>query len=235
MIAAAMPGRTGAGALRRWLALLGRDLALSLRHASDTLASMLFFVLAASLFPLALGPSPELLRRMAPAIVWVCALLAALLPLDRLFGAELEDGSLDQLMLSGLPPAAVALAKMAAHWLSAGLPLLLAAGPIALMFALPGREIAVLLGGLALGTATLSLLGGMAASVVLGARRGGVLLPLLVLPLATPALIFGAAAADAAGAGLDWRPELLLLGAFAALALPLCPLAAGAGLRAAVE
>lgn len=226
---------TPPGSLRRWGALLERDLRLSLRHGADTLASALFFVLAASLFPLALGPSPELLRRMAPGIVWVCALLAALLPLDRLFGAELEDGSLDQLMLCGLPAPAVASAKMAAHWLATGLPLLIATVPIALMFGLPGGEIAVLEAGLVLGTLILSLLGGMAASVVLGARRGGVLLPLLVLPLATPALIFGAAAADAAGAGLDWRPELLLLGAFAALALPLCPLAAGAGLHGAVE
>lgn len=223
------------GASRRFRALLARDLMLSARHAADTLAAMLFFVLAASLFPLALGPSPELLRRMAPGIVWVCALLAALLPLDRLFGAELEDGSLDQLMLCGLPPAAVALAKICAHWLSTGLPLLLAAAPIALMFGLQPAAIPVLLGGLALGTLVLSLIGGMAAAIVLGARRGGVLLPLLVLPLATPALIFGAAAVDAAQSGLDWHPQLLLLGAFLAGALPLCPIAAGAGLRAASE
>ncbi len=219
----------------RFRALLARDLMLSARHAADTLAAMLFFVLAASLFPLALGPSPELLRRMAPGVIWVCALLAALLPLDRLFGAELEDGSLDQLMLCGLPAPAVALAKIAAHWLATGLPLLLAAGPIALMFGLPGVAVPVLLGGLALGTLVLSLIGGMAAAIVLGARRGGVLLPLLVLPLATPALIFGAAAVDAAQGGLDWHPQLLLLGAFLALALPLCPIAAGAGLRAASE
>jgi heme exporter protein B len=223
------------GASRRFRALLARDLMLSARHAADTLAAMLFFVLAASLFPLALGPSPELLRRMAPGIVWVCALLAALLPLDRLFGAELEDGSLDQLMLCGLPAPAVALAKICAHWLSTGLPLLLASGPIALMFGLPPVVIPVLLGGLALGTLVLSLIGGMAAAIVLGARRGGVLLPLLVLPLATPALIFGAAAVDAAQSGLDWHPQLLLLGAFLAGALPLCPIAAGAGLRAASE
>ncbi len=223
------------GAPRRFRALLARDLMLSARHAADTLAAMLFFVLAASLFPLALGPSPELLRRMAPGIVWVCALLAALLPLDRLFGAELEDGSLDQLMLCGLPAPAVALAKICAHWLSTGLPLLLASGPIALMFGLPAVAIPVLLGGLALGTLALSLIGGMAAAIVLGARRGGVLLPLLVLPLATPALIFGAAAVDAAQSGLDWHPQLLLLGAFLAGALPLCPIAAGAGLRAASE
>ncbi len=221
--------------VRAWIEVLARDLLLSARHGADTLAAALFFLLAGSLFPLALGPSPELLRRMAPGIVWVCALLAALLPLDRLFGAELEDGALDQLMLAGLPPAALALAKMVAHWLTAGLPLLLAAAPLGLMLGLPGAAVPVLLGSLLLGTLALSLIGGMAAAIVLGARRGGVLLPLLALPLATPALIFGAAAVDAAGGGLDWRPDLLLLGAFAAAALPLCPLAAGAGLRAAVE
>ncbi len=221
--------------MKAWAAVLARDLLLSARHAADTLAAVLFFVLAGSLFPLALGPSPELLRRMAPGIVWVCALLAALLPLDRLFGAELEDGALDQLMLSGLPAPALALAKMAAHWLCTAVPLLLAVGPLGLMLGLPAAAVPVLLASLLLGTVTLSLLGGMAAAAVLGARRGGVLLPLLVLPLATPGLIFGAAAVDAAAAGLDWRPDLLLLGAFAAGALPLCPLAAGAGLRAAVE
>ncbi len=229
-----MSGRP-AGAVARFRAVLGRDLRLSARHAADTLAATLFFLLAGALFPLALGPSPELLRRMAPGIVWVCALLAALLPLDRLFGAELEDGSLDQLMLCGLPAPAVALAKIAAHWLCTGLPLLLAAAPLGLMLGLPVPTLPVLLAGLGLGTMVLSLLGGMAAAIVLGARRGGVLLPLLVLPLATPALIFGAAAVDAAQAGLDWHPDLLLLGAFLAGALPACPLAAGAGLRAASE
>ncbi|NVN40829.1 heme exporter protein CcmB, partial [Ameyamaea chiangmaiensis] len=178
-------------------AVIGRDLRLALRHGADTLGAVLFFIVAGSLFPLALGPSPQLLERMAPGIVWVCALLAALLPLDRLFGAELEDGSLDQLMLSGLPPSLLALAKMIAHWLTTGLPLMIAAGPVAIMLGLSPSRLPVLLAGLLPGSLTLSLLGGMAASVVLGARRGGVLLPLLVLPLATPALIFGAAAVEA--------------------------------------
>ncbi|MCH4143265.1 heme exporter protein CcmB [Acetobacter peroxydans] len=212
-----------------------RDLRLALRHGADTLGAVLFFIVTATLFPLSLGPSPELLRRMAPGIIWVCALLASLLPLDRLFGAELEDGSLDQLMLLGLPPSLVALAKMTAHWLTTGLPLLLAAGPLAIMLGLPGTALPVLLGGLLLGSLVLSLIGGMGASIVLGARRGGVLLPLLTLPLITPALIFGAAAIDAAATSLPWKPDLELLGAFVAAALPLCPLAAGAGLRAATE
>lgn len=216
-------------------AIVGRDLRLALRHGADTMGAILFFIVTATLFPLALGPSPELLRHMAPGIIWVCALLAALLPLDRLFGAELEDGSLDQLLLLGVPASLVALAKITAHWLTTGIPLLLAAVPLATMLGLPASTLPVLLTGLFLGSVVLSLIGGMGASIVLGARRGGVLLPLLTLPLATPALIFGAAAIDAASTGLPWQPDLELLAAFVAGALPLCPLAAGAGLRAAAE
>ncbi len=215
----------------RFSTLIGRELRLSLRHGGDTLAVLLFFVLAASLFPLALGPAPGVLRAIAPGIVWVTALLASLLPLDRLFGADFEDGSLDLLLLSGLPAAAVALAKAAGHWLVTGLPLLLIAGPLATMLGLRPAALPVLLAGLGLGTLVLSLLGTAGAAIVLGARRGGVLLPLLVLPLATPVLIFGAGAA-AAGSP---RAALLYLAAILAAALPLCPLAAGAALRAAVE
>ncbi len=218
--------------MKVWLALLGRELRLAARHGGDTLAAALFFVLAGSLFPLALGPGPELLARMAPGVVWVCALLAALLPLDRLFAADAEDGSLDQLLLLGLAPAAVAAAKAAAHWVATGVPVMIAAAPLAVMLRLPGAAFPALLGGIAMGTAALSLLGTMGAAVVLGARRGGVLLPLLVLPLAVPVLIFGAAAADAARSGLPAAPHLLLLGAVLVLALPLCPIAAGAALRA---
>ena len=218
-----------------FVALVGRDLGLAVRHGADTLAAVLFFLLAGALFPLALGPSPDLLRRMAPGVVWVCALLAALLPLDRMFGSELDDGSLDQLMLSGLPASGVAAAKALAHWITTGLPLMGASLPLSLTYGLPGRAWPVMLVSLAIGTGVLSLLGTMAAGIVLGARRGGVLLPLLVLPLATPILIFGASATDAASAGLASRPALLLLGALLALALPLCPIAAGAALRVAVE
>jgi heme exporter protein B len=221
--------------MSRFVALLGRELRLSLRHGSDSLAALLFFILAAALFPLAIGPAPETLGRIAPGIVWVCALLAALLPLDRLFGADHEDGSLDLLLLSGLPASGIAAAKSVGHWLVTGLPLLLAAGPLAVMLRMPEEAIPALLAGLLLGTAILSLLGTLGAAIVLGARRGGVLLPLLVLPLAAPVLIFGVAAADAASGGLTPRPHLLLLAACLAAAVPLCPLAAGAALRAAVE
>jgi heme exporter protein B len=187
------------------------------------------------LFPLAIGPAPEVLGRLAPGIIWVCALLAALLPLDRLYGADFEDGSLDQILLSGLPPAGIAAAKASAHWLTTGLPLLLAAGPIAVMLRLPNEAIPVLLATLLPGTAILSLLGGLAAALVLGARRGGVLLPLLVLPLAAPVLIFATAAVDAVSGGLSPRPHLFLLAALLMAALPLCPLATGAALRGAAE
>ena len=216
-------------------ALLARELRLALRHGSDTLAALLFFLLAASLFPLAIGPAPETLGRLAPGIVWVCALLAALLPLDRLFGADLEDGSLDQLLLSGMPPAMVAGVKALAHWLVTGVPLLLAAAPIAIMLRMPAESLTALLAGLLPGTAILSLIGTMGAALVLGARRGGVLLPLLVLPLAAPTLIFGVSAADAAARGQSPRAALLLLAALMATALPLCPIAAGAGIRSAAE
>jgi heme exporter protein B len=221
--------------MRRFAAVLGRELRLSLRHGGDSLAALLFFVLTAALFPLAIGPAPETLGRIAPGIVWVCALLAALLPLERLFGADFDDGSLDLLLLGGLPPAAVAAAKAAAHWLVTGLPLLLAAAPLAIMLRMPEAAIPALLAGLLPGTLLLSLLGATGAALVLGARRGGVLLPLLVLPLTTPVLIFGVAAAEAAAAGQSPRPHLLLLAALLAAALCLCPLAAGAALRHAAE
>jgi heme exporter protein B len=212
-----------------------RELRLAARHGGDTLGALLFFFVAATLFPLAIGPSPETLARIAPGIIWVCALLAALLPLDRLFGADFEDGSLDQLLLSGLPASLIALGKAASHWLITGVPLLCAAVPLAAMLRLPTAAVPALLAGLALGTAVLSLVGTACAATVLGARRGGVLLPVLVLPLAVPVVIFGAAAADAAGAGLPAGPQLLLLGAVFAACLPLCPVAAGAALRQAAE
>lgn len=217
------------------IALILRELRLSVRHGADTLAAVLFFFVAGTLFPLAIGPAPETLGRIAPGIVWVCALLAALLPLDRLFGADWEDGSLDQLLLSGLAPGGIAFVKALTHWLATGLPLCLTAGPLAIMLRLPGEAFSALLLGLVPGTMALSLLGSMGAAIVLGARRGGVLLPLLVLPLAMPVLIFGAGAAEAVGAGLPARPHLLLLCAILAAALPLCPLAAGAALRSAAE
>ncbi len=217
------------------LPLISRELRLAIRHGGDTAGALLFFFAAAILFPFAIGPSPQILATIAPGIIWVCALLAALLPLDRLFGADFEDGSLDQLLLSGLPASLIALGKALSHWLITGVPLLCAAFPLSAMLHLPDAALPALLAGLALGTALLSLIGTACAAIVLGARRGGVLLPVLVLPLTVPVVIFGAAAADAAGAGLPARTQLLLLGALLAACLPLCPVAAGAALRQAVE
>jgi heme exporter protein B len=211
--------------------LIARELRLSLRHAADTAAALLFFVIAATLFPFALGPGPKMLAAIAPGILWVCALLAALLPLDRLFGADFEDGSLDLLLLSGLPAYGVALAKTAAHWLTTGLPLLVIAAPLAIMLRLPDAELPLLIASLLPGTLLLSLLGTLAAAITLGARRSAVLMPLITLPLMIPTLIFGCAAT------VSPHPDspLLMLGAMLAAALPLAPLATGLALRAAAE
>jgi heme exporter protein B len=217
--------------VRGFGALLGRELRLALRHPADSLAAVLFFVLVAALFPFGIGPAPEALARLAPGALLAAALLAALLPLDRLFGADAEDGTLDQLLLSGMGAASVALAKAVAHWLVTGVPLLVATPIAGAMLNLATEAWPAAMAALGLATAFLSLLGTAGAALTLGARRGGVLLPLLVLPLAIPAVIFGAAGIEAAAAGLPARPYLLLLGALVTAALPLAPLAAGAALR----
>ncbi|OYY04072.1 MAG: heme exporter protein CcmB [Acidocella sp. 35-58-6] len=211
--------------------LLARELRLAWRHASDTAAALLFFVIAATLFPFALGPDARTLSAIAPGVVWVCALLAALLPLDRLFGADFEDGSLDLLLLSGLSAGGVAAMKTLAHWLTTGLPLLLIAAPLAVMLRMPAEAVPMLLLTLLPGTMLLSLLGTMAGAITLGARRSAVLMPLITLPLMIPVLIFGCAAVTSP------HPEapLLMLAAMLVLALPLAPLAGGAALRAAAE
>ncbi len=211
--------------------LILRELRLSLRHAADTAASLLFFVIAGTLFPFALGPGPTTLSAIAAGVVWVCALLAALLPLDRLFGADFEDGTLDLLLLSGLPAYGVAFAKTAAHWLTTGLPLLVISAPLAVMLRLPAERVPLLLMTLAPGTMLLSLLGTLAAAITLGARRAAVLMPLITLPLMIPTLIFGAAAVSAPHPAAS----LYMLAAMLAAALPLAPLGAGAALRAAAE
>jgi heme exporter protein B len=212
-------------------ALLLRELRLALRHPADTLSAVLFFVLVAALFPFGVGPSPELLARLAPGALLASALLAALLPLDRLFGAEAEDGSLDQLLLSGLHPAAIAAVKALGHWLTTGVPLVLATPIAAALLNLPTEAWWTAMLALGLASAILSVFGAAGAALTLGARRGGVLLPLLVLPLSIPAVIFGAAAIEASASGLEARPYLLLEAALLALAAPLAPLAAGAALR----
>ncbi len=213
------------------IALILRELRLSLRHGADTAAALLFFIIAGTLFPFAIGPGPATLSTIAAGVVWVCALLAALLPLDRLFGADFEDGTLDLLLLSGLPAYGVAFAKAAVHWLTTGVPLLIIAAPLAVMLRLPADRISLLLLTLLPGTMILSLLGSLAAAITLGARRAAVLMPLITLPLMIPTLIFGAAAVTSPHPAA----ALYMLAAMLLAALPLAPLGAGAALRAAVE
>lgn len=221
--------------MRVFLNLLRRDLALALRQGSDAATALLFFVLCVVLFPFGIGPEPNILARIAPGVLLVAALLAALLSLDRLFQADHEDGSLDLLALAPLPLEAVTAAKVLAHWLVTGLPLILVSPVLALILNLPGEAYPVLLLALFLATPILSLIGAVGAALTLGARRGGTLMPLLVLPLYIPTLIFAAAAIEAAVTGQSPRPHLLLLAGLLSAALPLAPLAAAASLRAALE
>ena len=215
--------------------LVHRDLRLALRQGGDAAMVVGFFVLTVVLFPFGVGPEAELLARIAVGILWVTALLAALLSLERLFQADYEDGSLEALALMPLPLEAQILAKCLAHWLVAGLPLTLIAPVLGLLLHLDAAGYPVLVLSLLLGTPSLSLVGAVGAALSLGARRGGVLLSLLVLPLYIPVLIFGVAAVEAAIGGFGARPHLLLLGAFLAAALVLAPLAAAAALRQALE
>ncbi|MGE0119512.1 MAG: heme exporter protein CcmB [Dongiaceae bacterium] len=216
-------------------ALVARDLRLALRQGSDAALVLIFYLLAVLLFPFGVGPEPNILARIAAGVLWVTALLAALLSLERLFAAEQEDGSLDQLALLPLPLSLVVLAKVLAHWLLAGLPLTLLAPLLAVALGMDPAAYPVLVAALALGTPTLSLIGALGAALALGARRAGALLALIVLPLYIPVLIFGVAAVDAALAGLAAGPHLAILGALLLAALPLCPWVAAAALRQAIE
>ncbi|GAB4040592.1 MAG: heme exporter protein CcmB [Rubrivivax sp.] len=216
-------------------ALFLRDLKLAQRRKADVLGAAIFFVIVASLFPLGVGPEPALLRRMGPGIVWVAALLAAMLSMPRLFADDAADGTLEQQLLSGTPLALLVLAKVAAHWLVSGLLLVAVAPVLALQYGLPAEQIGMLVLSLLLGTPVLSLIGAIGAALTVGVRGAAVLLSLLVLPLVTPVLIFGAGAVEAVGAGLDAGGHLSLLGAMLALALFGAPLAAAAALRISLD
>jgi heme exporter protein B len=218
-----------------FIGLFRRDLRLALRQGGDTGLVLGFFVLAVVLFPLGVGPEPAVLQRIGAGIVWVAALLAALLSLDRLFQSDYQDGGLELLVLSSLPLELAVLAKCAAHWVATGLPLALISPFLALLVDLEPDAIPVLLLGLLLGTPALSLIGSVAAALTLGARRQGALLSLLVLPLYVPPLVFGAGAVEASAAGAGGRAYLLILGALTLAALPLCPWASAAALRQALE
>lgn len=215
--------------------LVRRDLRLAFRGGTDAMMGVIFFVLAAILFPFGVGPDAAILPRIGGGIIWVVALLAALLSLERMFAGDQEDGSLDLLYLSPVSLGQLALAKAIAHWLTSGVLLLIASPVLALLYNLPSAAFLPLVFTMLLGTPTLSLVGGIGAALTLGARRGGVLLALLLLPLYIPVLIFGAGAIDGAIAGRDITPQLMILGGFLLAALALAPWATAAALRQAIE
>ncbi len=214
-----------------FLSLLRRDLMLAYRHRAQMLNPLLFFVIVVSLFPLGLDPEPELLHTIAPGVIWVAALLAAMLSLDNMFRSDFDDGSLEQLLLTPHPLPLLVLAKILAHWLISGLPLLILAPVLGMLLNLGNESLFPLLATLALGTPVLSLIGSIGVALTVGLRGGGVLLSLLILPLFIPVLIFAANAVGNAGAGLDITGQLAFLGSLLALASALAPLATAAALR----
>lgn len=215
--------------------ILMRDLRISLRQGSDIVVVVMFFVITVALFPFGVGPEGNILARIAAGVVWVCAMLATLLSLDRMFLNDYEDGSLEQLALASLPLEAVVLAKATAHWLVTGLPLIVAAPVLATLLNMASEGYLTLFLVMLLGTPTLSLIGAIGASLTLGARRAGVLVSVLVLPLYIPVLIFAVGAIDAASMSLTARPHLLFLAAILAGALPLAPWASAAAIRQALN
>ena len=212
-----------------------RDLALAWRHPGETMLVVAFFVLVASLFPLGVGAEPQLLARIGPGVIWVCALLAAFLSLPGLFASDYADGALEQMTLSPHPMAGWASGKVAAHWVASGLPLTLLSPLIGLQYGLAPDTLLTLAFALLLGTPVLSLLGAACAALALGARGGGMLLALLALPLFVPVLVFGAGAADAQSAGLSASPHLSLLGAGLIVAALGLPFAICAAIRIAID
>lgn len=216
-------------------ALVRRDLRLAFSHGMDSAMVIVFFVLACVLFPFGVGPEPNILARIAAGVIWVAALLASMLSLERLFQADYEDGSLEVLTVQPVALELVVAAKVLAHWLATGLPLVIAAPLLAVLLNMAGGGFWALVAALALGTPSLSLIGAVGAALVLGSRRGGVLLSLLILPLYIPLLIFGVAAVDAAVAGFPVTPHLMVLGGLLLAALVLAPWAAAAALRQAME
>ena len=221
--------------MQPFLGLIRQDLRLATRQGGDIGLVLGFFVLAVILFPFGIGPEPELLQRVAAGVVWVAALLAAVLSLDRLFAADYADGGLDLIALSAMPLELAVLAKGTAHWLTTGLPLVIVSPLLALLVDLDPAALPSLVLGLLLGTPAMSLIGAIAAALSLGARRPGVLITLLVLPLFLPPLIFGTGAVEASLSAEGARAHLLLLAALTLAALPLAPLAAAAALRQALD
>jgi len=216
-------------------AVVARDLLIAARRRSDVLTTFFFFVIVVSLFPLGVGPDPDTLREIAPGVVWVAALLAAMLSLARMFGGDYADGTLEQLVLTPQPLTLLVLSKVLAHWLTTGLPLVLIAPVLGLQFGLPGDALATLLASLLIGTPALSLVGAVGAALTLGVRGGGALTSLLVLPLYVPVLVFGAGAVTASATGMGVTGHLSLLGAMSLAALVFAPWATAMALRISLE
>ena len=220
---------------RAFFILIRRDLKLAARHRAEMVNPLLFFILVTSLFPLGIGASPNLLQAVAPGVIWVAALLAALLSIENVFRSDFEDGSLEQYLLSSHPVSVLVLGKIVAHWLITGLPLLLISPLLGILLGLPADAIQVLLITLLLGTPGLSLIGAIGVALTVGLRKGGMILSLLVLPLYIPLLIFASSAVDSAAAGLPVTAHLLLISALLVLALSLSPFATAAALRVSLS
>ena len=217
----------------RWI--VWRDLTLAWRRRADILSTVFFFIIVVSLFPLGIGPETQLLRSIAPGVIWVAALLASMLSLNRLFANDLQDGTLEQLLLTPQPLFIVVLGKVLAQWIVSEIPLVLIAPLLGLQFDVPRETLGILVLSLLVGTPVMSLIGSEGAALTLGLRGGGVLISILILPLYIPALIFGAGAVEASIMGTSPAPHLYLLGAFAIVSLIFSPWATAAALRISLE
>lgn len=215
--------------------VIRRDLLLAMRRRADVLTTLIFFVMVVSLFPLGVGPEPEMLRKMASGVVWVAALLASMLSLPRMFSADYLDGTLEQMLLAPQSLTALVLGKIVAHWALSGLPLVLITPVLGLQFDMSPQALWMLVLALLLGTPILSMIGAIGAALTLGLRGGGVLVSLLVLPLCIPVLIFGAGAVEAVTSGMSAVSNLSLLGAFMLFALVFTPFVAAQALRISME
>ena len=221
--------------MNAFIAIVHRDLLLVMRRKSEVLTALFFFVIVTSLFPLGIGADTALLRKIAPGVIWVTALLSTLLGLQRMFAADYADGTLEQLVLSPNSFTALVFGKIIAHWLVCGLPLVLLAPVIGIQFDLDAQSLKVLMAALLLGTPVLSLLGSVGAALTLGVRGGSVLMSLLILPLYIPVLIFGAGAVYASSVGLDITGHFSLLGALLILALAFVPWVSASAVKIAIE
>ena len=215
--------------------VIRRDLLLAMRRRADVLTTLVFFVMVVSLFPLGVGPEPEMLRKMSSGVVWVAALLASMLSLPRMFSADYLDGTLEQMMLAPQSLTALVLGKIVAHWMLSGLPLALIAPVLGLQFDMSSQALWMLVLVLLLGTPVLSMIGAIGAALTLGLRGGGVLVSLLVLPLCIPVLIFGTGAVEAVNSGMSVASNLSFLGAFLLFALVFTPFVAAQALRISME